>query len=157
MRCGGSSPTARCAARPSPPGASGPPASRGGERAARRAGCKEASVLRREGLEGEVIVVDNGSTDGSAALAEAAGARLVHEPRRGYGSAYLAGFARARGDYVVMADADLTYDLAELPRFVAELDAGAEIVIGDRMKRIQPGAMVWLHRYVGNPALAGGL
>ena len=111
-------------------------------------------VLEGEGLEGEVIVVDNGSTDGSAALAEAAGAQLVHEPRRGYGSAYLAGFAQARGDYIVMADADLTYDLAELPRFVAALDAGAEIVIGDRMKSIQPGAMVWLHRYVGNPALA---
>ena len=111
-------------------------------------------VLRREGLEGEVIVVDNGSTDGSAALAKAAGAQLVHEPRRGYGSAYLAGFAKACGDYVVMADADLTYDLGELPRFVAELDAGADVVIGDRMKSIQPGAMVWLHRYVGNPALA---
>ena len=111
-------------------------------------------VLRREGLAGEVIVVDNGSTDGSAALAEAAGAQLVHEPRRGYGSAYLAGFAKAGGDYVVMADADLTYDLEELPRFLAELDAGADIVIGDRMKSIQPGAMVWLHRYVGNPALA---
>src|SRR5919205_3672600 len=74
------------------------------------------AVLRRKGLEGEVIVVDNGSTDGSAALAEAAGARLVHEPRRGYGSAYLAGFAQARGDFVVMGDADMTYDLAELPR-----------------------------------------
>src|ERR687894_326660 len=115
MRCGGSSPTARCAARPSPPGASGPPASRGGERAARRAGCKEASVLRREGLEGEVIVVDNGSTDGSAALAEAAGARLVHEPRRGYGSAYLAGFTAARRAYIVMLDADPTYPFDQIP------------------------------------------
>ena len=84
-----------------------------------------------------------------------AGARVVHEPRRGYGSAYLAGFAAARGRYIVMADADLTYDFNEIPRFVEELDEGAELVIGDRMDNIQPGAMPWLHRYVGNPVLTG--
>ena len=112
-------------------------------------------ALRSNGIDGEVIVVDNASEDDSAALAAAAGARVVSEPRRGYGSAYLAGFAAAKGDYIVMADADLTYDFNEIPRFVAELDAGAELVMGDRMDNIQPGAMPWLHRYVGNPILTG--
>ncbi len=110
-------------------------------------------VLEASGLSGEVIVADNGSDDDSAELARRAGAHIVHEPRRGYGSAYLAGFAAAQGDYIVMADADLTYDFSYIPRFVAELDGGAELVIGDRMDNIQPGAMPWLHRYVGNPIL----
>ncbi|HTD58892.1 MAG TPA: glycosyltransferase family 2 protein [Solirubrobacteraceae bacterium] len=112
-------------------------------------------VLQSSGIDGEVLVVDNASEDDSAALARAAGARVVEEPRRGYGSAYLAGFAAARGRYIVMADADLTYDFNEIPRFVKELDAGAELVMGDRMDNIQPGAMPWLHRYVGNPILTG--
>src|SRR4051794_1328373 len=106
-------------------------------------------------LDGEVVVADNNSTDGSGELAAAAGARVVHEARPGYGSAYLAGFAAARGDYIVMADADLTYDFAEIPRFVEELDNGAQLVMGDRMDNIHPGAMPWLHRYVGNPVLTG--
>ena len=106
-------------------------------------------------LDGEVIVADNASDDGSADLAAAAGARVVHESRRGYGSAYLAGFAAARGQYIVMADADLTYDFNEIPRFVSALQDGAEMVIGDRMGNIQPGAMPWLHRYIGNPLLTG--
>jgi glycosyltransferase involved in cell wall biosynthesis len=75
-------------------------------------------VLAQNGLTGEVIVVDNGSTDGSGDLARAAGARVIEERRRGYGSAYLAGLAAARGDYVIMVDADLTYDFREIPRFV---------------------------------------
>jgi glycosyltransferase involved in cell wall biosynthesis len=104
-------------------------------------------------LRGEVIVADNGSDDGSAAIAREAGARVVEEPRKGYGSAYLAGFAAASGEYVVMADADLTYDFSEIPRFVAELERGADFVVGDRMDNIHPGAMPWLHRYVGNPVL----
>jgi glycosyltransferase involved in cell wall biosynthesis len=112
-------------------------------------------VLTSKGIDGEVLVVDNASEDDSAALAAAAGARVVHEPRRGYGSAYLAGFAAARGRYIVMADADLTYDFNEIPRFVAELDAGAELVMGDRMENIHPGAMPWHHRYIGNPVLTG--
>jgi glycosyltransferase involved in cell wall biosynthesis len=112
-------------------------------------------VLDAAGIDGEVIVVDNASEDDSAALASAAGARVISEPRRGYGSAYLAGFAAARGRYIVMGDADLTYDFNEIPRFVAELDGGAELVMGDRMDNIQPGAMPWLHRYVGNPILTG--
>lgn len=105
--------------------------------------------------EGEVIVVDNRSEDDSARLAAEAGARVVPEWRRGYGRAYLAGFEAARGRYIVMADADLTYDFSEIPHFVAELEAGAELVMGDRMDNIHPGAMPWLHRYVGNPVLTG--
>jgi len=112
-------------------------------------------ALERMGVPGEVVVADNGSEDDSAQLAEDAGARVVVERRRGYGSAYLAGFAASNGRYIVMADADLTYDFNEIPRFVAALEEGAEMVIGDRMDNIQPGAMPWLHRYVGNPILTG--
>ena len=112
-------------------------------------------VMAEHGLDGEVIVSDNGSDDGSAELAKKAGALVVHEPRRGYGSAYLAGFAAARGEYVVMADADLTYDWNYIPDFVAKLEEGADLVMGDRMDNIHPGAMPWLHRYVGNPVLSG--
>ena len=104
---------------------------------------------------GEVVVADNDSDDESALLAERAGARVIVERRRGYGSAYLAGLAGSRGRYIVMADADLTYDFDEIPRFVAALEDGAEMVIGDRMKNIHPGAMPWLHRYIGNPILTG--
>ncbi len=112
------------------------------------------AAMAAAGIPGEVLVTDNGSVDGSAALAELAGARTVHEPVRGYGRAYLAGFAAARGRYILMADADLTYDFNEIPRFLAELEAGADMVIGDRMGDIRPGAMPWLHRYVGNPLLS---
>src|SRR3954453_824330 len=113
------------------------------------------AVLEEHGLNGEVVVADNGSTDGSPELAAAAGARVIHEERRGYGSAYLAGFANARGEYIVMLDADLTYPFELIPRFVDELAGGAELVMGDRMDNIQPGAMPWLHQYVGNPILSG--
>jgi len=115
------------------------------------------AALDAAGLSGEVIVVDNASEDRSAELAASAGARVVPEPRRGYGSAYLAGFAAARGTYVVMADADLTYDFNEIPHFVARLESGADLVMGDRMDNIKPGAMPWLHQYVGNPLLSGFL
>jgi hypothetical protein len=113
------------------------------------------SALGNSGLAGEVLVVDNGSEDGSGELAERAGARVIREPRRGYGSAYLAGFDEARGEYIVMLDADLTYPADEIPRFIEQLENGAELVMGDRMDNIQPGAMPWLHRYVGNPILSG--
>jgi glycosyltransferase involved in cell wall biosynthesis len=113
-------------------------------------------VLAENDLTGEVIVVDNGSTDGSGDLARAAGARVVEEPRRGYGSAYLAGLTAAHGDYIIMVDADLTYDFREIPRFVDELDDGAELVVGNRFGGVQPGAMSWLSR-VGNPVLSGFL
>ncbi len=112
-------------------------------------------VLEESRIPGEVIVADNASEDRSAELATAAGARVIYEPRRGYGSAYLAGFAAARGRYIVMGDADLTYDFREIPKFVEHLDEGAELVMGDRMDQIHPGAMPWLHRYVGNPVLTG--
>ena len=114
------------------------------------------AVLDESGRAGEVIVVDNASDDGSGDIARAAGATVVHEERRGYGSAYLAGLAAARGDYIVMADADLTYDFREIPAFVRELDAGADFVVGNRLKGIQPGAMSWVSR-VGNPILSGFL
>jgi glycosyltransferase involved in cell wall biosynthesis len=119
--------------------------------------CVSAALesIVRMGVPGEVVVADNDSEDESARLAERAGARVVVERRRGYGSAYLAGFAASRGRYIVMADADLTYDFREIPRFVSALQEGAEMVIGDRMDNIQPGAMPWLHRYVGNPILTG--
>jgi glycosyltransferase involved in cell wall biosynthesis len=112
-------------------------------------------ALDAMGVPAEVVVTDNNSEDDSARLAKEAGARVVVERRRGYGSAYLAGFEAARGTYIVMADADLTYDFNEIPRFVAALEDGAEMVIGDRMDNIQPGAMPWLHRYIGNPILTG--
>jgi glycosyltransferase involved in cell wall biosynthesis len=114
------------------------------------------AVLAESGIDGEVIVADNGSEDRSVELALAAGATVVHEPRRGYGSAYLAGFAAARGDYIVMIDADLTYDFEEIPNFVRQLDEGAELVMGNRMQNIEPGAMSLTSR-IGNPILSGFL
>jgi glycosyltransferase involved in cell wall biosynthesis len=114
-------------------------------------------ALDQNDIAGEIVVIDNGSEDGSGRLAGSAGARVVVEPRRGYGSAYLAGLAAARGRYIVMADADLTYDFNEIPRFLAALEAGADMVIGNRMKNIHPGAMPWHHRYIGNPLLSGFL
>jgi len=115
------------------------------------------AAMAGAGLHGEVVVADNGSDDGSGELAAAAGARVVHEPRRGYGSAYLAGFAAARGEYIVMLDADMTYPFDEIPRFVETLRDGAQLVMGDRMDNIQPGAMHWVNRYIGNPLLSGTL
>ncbi|MGH2918506.1 MAG: glycosyltransferase family 2 protein [Solirubrobacteraceae bacterium] len=118
---------------------------------------RSLAAMAEAGIVGEVVVADNDSDDGSGELAAAAGARVVHEPRRGYGSAYLAGFAAARGEYVVMLDADMTYPFDQIPRFVSELRDGADFVMGDRMDNIQPGAMHWMHRYIGNPVLSGTL
>jgi hypothetical protein len=103
-----------------------------------------------------VIVVDNGSTDRSAERAAEAGAEVVFEPRRGYGSAYLAGIAHARGDYIVMADADGSYPVTELAEFVERLETGDDLVLGSRFHgRIHAGAMPWSHRWIGNPVLTG--
>lgn len=115
------------------------------------------AAIDNAGLSGEVVVADNNSTDRSAELAAAAGAKVVPVPRRGYGAAYLGGFEAARGKYIVMGDADLTYDFNEVPRFVKHLDDGADLVMGNRMNNIQPGAMPWLHQYIGNPLLSGFL
>lgn len=115
---------------------------------------KAAAAIRKLGTTGEVIVVDNGSTDRSAAVAEAAGARVVHEARRGYGQAYLSGFAAARGRFLVMGDADDTYDFSDLTGFILPLRQGADMVMGTRIKgRIEPGAMPWHHRWIGVPIL----
>jgi glycosyltransferase involved in cell wall biosynthesis len=117
----------------------------------------------REGIasaggDGEVIVVDNGSTDRSAEIAASHGAIVVAEPERGYGRAYLTGLAQARGDYVVMADADGTYPVHELGKFVESLDQGNDLVLGSRFNgKIHAGAMPWSHRWIGNPVLTGML
>lgn len=116
------------------------------------------AAMASMGVPGEVVVVDNGSTDGSPEIAAAAGARVVHERRRGYGSAYLRGFQEARGRYLVMGDADGSYPFEDLERFVEPLRDGRDMVMGTRLKGdIQPGAMSWSHRWIGNPILSGML
>ena len=115
-----------------------------------------SDALRALGVSGEVLVVDNGSTDASAVHAAEAGARVVAEPRVGYGNALLRGIDEARAPYVIMADADDSYDLSDLGPFVAALREGADLVMGSRMKgRVEPGAMPWHHRWIGNPLLTG--
>ena len=121
------------------------------------AGCVEAArrYFARAGIDGEVIVADNGSTDGSQDLARAAGARVIDVPRRGYGAALMAGIGAAKGRIVVMADADDSYDWEAIGPFVEGIRNGAELVMGNRFKGgILPGAMKPLHRYIGNPALS---
>jgi glycosyltransferase involved in cell wall biosynthesis len=128
------------------------------EQGAARAVDQAWDGIHRSGRSGEVIVVDNGSSDRSDEVAAAHGAMVVLEERRGYGSAYLAGLDHARGDYVVMADADGTYPLGELPAFVHRLEQDADLVIGSRFEgTIHGGAMPWLNRFVGNPLLTGML
>lgn len=113
------------------------------------------SALAAHGIAGEVIVADNGSSDGSADIATSAGARVVHVDSRGYGSALMGGIAAARGRFVVMADADQSYDFAAIPAFVVKLREGFELVQGCRLStgggRVLPGAMPPLHRWLGNP------
>ena len=112
-------------------------------------------ALAKYAISGEVIVADNGSTDGSRELAAAAGARVVPVPLRGYGSALLAGIASARGEYVVMGDADGSYDFMAIETFVTKLREGYDLVMGNRFKGgIAEGAMPFLHRYLGNPVLS---
>jgi glycosyltransferase involved in cell wall biosynthesis len=117
---------------------------------------KAIDALERHGIRGEVIVADNGSTDGSQQIARDFGARVVPVERRGYGSALQAGIAAARGQFVLMGDADDTYDFSQLDEFVAKLREGYDLVMGNRFKgKILPGAMPALHRYLGNPVLTG--
>jgi glycosyltransferase involved in cell wall biosynthesis len=114
--------------------------------------------INRAGRSGEVIVVDNGSTDDSAEIAASRGATVLIESRRGYGRAYLTGLAQARGEYVVMADADGTYPMKELGGFVDAIEAGSDLVLGSRFEgRIHEGAMPWSHRWIGNPVLTSML
>jgi glycosyltransferase involved in cell wall biosynthesis len=117
---------------------------------------KAAAYLERSGVRGEVLVVDNGSSDASREIARRGGARVVEEPRRGYGNALRAGILAARGRYVIMGDADQSYDFTALDPFVACLRDGVELVMGNRFQGgIAPGAMPPLHRYLGNPVLSG--
>jgi glycosyltransferase involved in cell wall biosynthesis len=116
---------------------------------------KAQRAFREMGIVGEVVVADNGSIDNSVAVAESLGARVVSEPRKGYGSALMAGIAAARGSIVVMADADDSYDWASLGQFVRKIEQGYDLVMGNRFKGgIEPGAMPALHRYLGNPVLS---
>jgi len=115
-------------------------------------------ALQAHGIAGEIIVADNGSTDGSQEIARSSGARVVDVDERGYGSALMGGIAAARGRYVIMGDADASYDFAEIPRFLAKLREGYELVQGCRLPsgggRVEPGAMPVLHRWLGNPVFS---
>jgi len=114
------------------------------------------AMLERHGIEGEVIVADNGSTDSSPEIARRLGARLVEVAEPGYGSALMGGIAAAHGEYVAMGDADCSYDFGSLGPFVDKLREGHELVVGNRFQGgIAPGAMPPLHRYLGNPVLSG--
>jgi hypothetical protein len=114
------------------------------------------AALDSAGICGEVVVADNGSSDRSREIAVREGARVVEVAAKGYGNALYHGFKDARGQYLVHLDADMSYSFADIPRFVQELRAGADLVMGSRMRgTIHPGAMPWLHRYMGTPVLTG--
>lgn len=116
---------------------------------------KAQTYLEHAGVLGEIVIADNGSTDGSQAIAAKCGARVVDVPRRGYGAALIAGIEAARGRFVIMGDSDDSYDFTALDPFVVELRRGTHLVMGNRFKGgIQPGAMPPLHRYLGNPVLS---
>jgi glycosyltransferase involved in cell wall biosynthesis len=117
---------------------------------------KIKEVFAKERINGEIVVADNGSTDRSPAICREAGARVFVEPVPGYGSAYLCGLKEARGQYIVIADSDNTYDFADIPEFLKALKSGNDFVIGSRFKgKIRQGAMPWVNRYIGNPLLSG--
>ena len=116
---------------------------------------KARGFLERTGIDGEVLIADNGSDDGSQELAERAGARVIEVAARGYGTALTGGIAAARGRSIIMGDADDSYDFTQLDAFVAKLREGYPLVMGNRFRGgIQKDAMPWLHRYLGNPVLS---
>ena len=116
---------------------------------------KATAYLERAGINGEVLIADNGSNDGSQEIARSLGARVLDVPSRGYGNALIAGIAAARGEFVIMGDADDSYDFSDLDAFVTALRNGSELVMGNRFKGgIAEGAMPPLHRYLGNPVLS---
>ncbi|HEX8868831.1 MAG TPA: glycosyltransferase family 2 protein, partial [Lentzea sp.] len=116
---------------------------------------KAQGYLERSGVVGEVLIADNGSTDGSQKIATDLGARVVDIPAKGYGNALLGGIRAARGKFVIMGDADDSYDFSNLDDYVTRLRAGADLVMGNRFKGgIEPGAMPPLHKYLGNPVLS---
>jgi hypothetical protein len=116
---------------------------------------KAASFLQASGVRGEIVIADNGSTDGSTAIAAAEGARVIDVATRGYGAALIAGIAAARGRFVILGDADDSYDFEHLTPFLDSLRAGADLVVGNRFRGgIAPGAMPVLHRWLGNPILS---
>ena len=116
---------------------------------------KAVTTMNQLGIVGEVIVADNGSTDGSQAIASQRGARVIPIATRGYGSALRGGIAAARGEYVIMGDSDESYDFTQIGEFVGKLDEGYELVMGNRFRGgIRPGAMPFLHRFLGNPVLS---
>ena len=115
---------------------------------------KAQKAFKEARLSGEVVVADNGSTDGSIEIAQTAGARVIPVAQRGYGSALKAGIRAARGAFIVMGDADDSYDFSEVPRFVEQWRRGSEVVMGNRFAgEIKPGVMPWHHKYLGNPGL----
>jgi glycosyltransferase involved in cell wall biosynthesis len=117
---------------------------------------KAKEVFAREGIRGEIIVADNGSTDCSCVVAEKAGAKVVVESQPGYGAAYLRGLEEAQGKFIVIADSDNSYNFYDIPRFLQPLRDGYDFVIGSRFRgKMAQGAMPWLNRYVGNPILSG--
>ncbi len=119
---------------------------------------KAVGTMKALGIAGEVVIVDNGSSDRSVEVATAAGARVVYHPLKGYGNALRRGFAEAQGEFIIMGDCDDSYDFTDLERFVECLRGGADLVMGNRLKgNIKPGAMPPLHKYVGNPLLSGFL
>ncbi len=119
---------------------------------------KARAGMERAGVAGEVIVADNGSTDGSQALAAEAGARVVAVAEKGYGNALRGGIAEARGGWIIMGDGDDTYDFSDIGRFIDKLREGFDVVMGCRLPRgggtIMPGAMPWKNRHIGNPVLS---
>src|SRR5260370_13540639 len=119
---------------------------------------KALAAFREHGIAGEVVVADNGSTDGSQAMASGLGARVVPVDKRGYGNALMGGIEAARGRYIIMGDADDSYDFLEVPKFVDKLREGFDLVQGCRLPsgggRVMPGSMPFSHRWFGNPLLS---